>query len=554
MQFGFAHSYDNQSIITSFRTIKVDTTNSPVQKMASKPEISAKKTAKRSRLSIKEKYDLIQDHKRQKSVDELSKTYNCGTTTVYAILKQEKEVVSAFLSSKNTGLKAKSRAPKFEEVDEKVYSWLCQALAKKLPVSGSLLQEKAKEIATELNQLEFKASNGWLEKFKSRHNLTFANICGESNDVEQTPVNDFREKLPEIIAGYDSKDIANCDETGLFFRSIPKKTLYPKGEKCFGGKHSKERLTVLLCCFGDGKFEKPLVIGKAENPRCFKNIRKENLPVVWKANKKAWMTSSIMEEWLIQLNRKMVIQKRNILLFLDNATSHPNLKLSNVKLVFLPPNTTSETQPLDRGIINSFKVHYRSRMLKRFICKMDSVSNVSELIKSVSCLDAIYWIKEAVDKMPNTVVPNCFRKAGFNFNQETLDDDDEENLPLSDLRALLEQIQIGNQQENFDMTVEEFIGFDDDVLTEADNQFELGTSNETEVDNLSDNDDDEIDFETPITHTEALMILDRIKAYACKEGLSSLLTKTAECANLIQDNVCTKKTKQTAIVDYFKKQ
>lgn len=121
------------------------------------------------------------------------------------------------------------------------------------------------------------------------------------------------------------------------------------------------------CCFADGKFEKPLMIGKSQNPRCFKGIKKENLPVSWYANKKAWMTATIMERFLIQLNKKMVIQKRNILLFLDNASSHPNLKLSNIQLVFLSPNTTSETQPLDQGIINAIKVQYRKRVLKRLI-------------------------------------------------------------------------------------------------------------------------------------------------------------------------------------------
>lgn len=527
--------------------------------MSSKPS-GSKSTAKRSRLSIKEKYELIQDYKRKKSVDELTEKYNCGKTTVYDVIKKEKEISEAFLTTQNTDSKAKSRAPKFDKVDEDSYKWLCQALAKKLPVSGVLLQQKAKEIALELNVPEFKASNGWLEKFKTRHNLTFANICGESKDVDQQPVDNFREKLPEIIAGYDPKDIANCDETGLFFRAIPNKTLYPKGEKCFGGKRSKDRLTVLLCCFGDGTFEKPLVIGKAENPRCFKNVRKENFPIVWKSNKKAWMTTRIMEEWLIQLDRKMMIQKRKILLFLDNATCHPNIKLSNIELVFLPPNTTSHTQPLDQGIINSFKVHYRTRMLQRFIWKMDTVSEISELIKCVNCLDAIYWIKEAIDKMPRTVVPNCFRKAGFIFNQNEVVQNDENEL-LSNLRAVMEQIKNANTTNAFDMSVEDFICFDDIIMTEDEREFTMRKDDETQTSNLSDddNDDDDPDDDaraennTAVSHAEALKCLDRIKAYACKEGLELLLNKTAECANLIHDNVFTKQTKQTVMDDYFGK-
>jgi hypothetical protein len=53
---------------------------------------------------------------------------------------------------------------------------------------------------------------------------------------------------------------------------------------------SKERLTVLLCGNMVGEMEKPLETGKAANPRCFKNLKINNLPVIWKDNKKLWMT------------------------------------------------------------------------------------------------------------------------------------------------------------------------------------------------------------------------------------------------------------------------
>lgn len=75
------------------------------------------------------------------------------------------------------------------------------------------------------------------------------------------------------------------------------------------------------------------------------------------------------------------------------------------------------------------------------------------------------------------------------------------------------------------------------------------SDNEVESDGDTDN-----ETEANITHNEALMLLDRIKAYACKEGMADLLSKTADSTNLIQDHICSKKTKQTAIDDYFKRQ
>jgi len=85
---------------------------------------------------------------------------------------------------------------------------------------------------------------------------------------------------------YPKEDVFNMDETGLFYHLMTDKTLSFKGEKCSGGKLSKERLSVALCAnmSGTEKME-PIVIGKYEKPRCFKNVT--NLPCVYEFNKKA---------------------------------------------------------------------------------------------------------------------------------------------------------------------------------------------------------------------------------------------------------------------------
>jgi hypothetical protein len=140
---------------------------------------------------------------------------------------------------------------------------------------------------------------------------------------------------------YRPKNIYNADETGLFFRLPPNKTLSLKADPCNGGKNSKERITVLLACNADGTDKlPPLVIGNSENPRCFKNVRQ--LPTKYVANRKARVPQTIFTDYLRALDAKMSSQNRKILLFLDQCAAHlqDTSFLKNVKVMFFPPNCT----------------------------------------------------------------------------------------------------------------------------------------------------------------------------------------------------------------------
>ena len=51
--------------------------------------------------------------------------------------------------------------------------------------------------------------------------------------------------LPTILSENDLNQIYNANQFGLFYRAQPNKYLHLKNENCFGGKHSKLRLTGL---------------------------------------------------------------------------------------------------------------------------------------------------------------------------------------------------------------------------------------------------------------------------------------------------------------------
>jgi hypothetical protein len=159
----------------------------------------------------------------------------------------------------------------------------------------------------------------------------------------------------------------------------------------------------------------PLVIGKARQPRCFSKIKPVSLPVMYSHKKKAWMNGSLFESRLSKFNAKMKRQKRKVLLFIDNAPSHPDLEFSNVKLKFLPANTTSKSQPMDQGIIQTVKVKFHRRQLRHIISEMEKDKSKcgSELLKNINILQAIYLINRSWQEVETFTIQKCFTKCGF---------------------------------------------------------------------------------------------------------------------------------------------
>ena len=88
-------------------------------------------------------------------------------------------------------------------MNELLFRWFKGARENNIPLSGPVLQEKALDFAKYLNLDEFKASNGWLESWRSRYGIRFFKVCGESANVNLNIVSEFKSILPEIVKDFD---------------------------------------------------------------------------------------------------------------------------------------------------------------------------------------------------------------------------------------------------------------------------------------------------------------------------------------------------------------
>ncbi|XP_068211825.1 tigger transposable element-derived protein 1-like [Palaemon carinicauda] len=131
-----------------------------------------------------------------------------------------------------------------------------------------------------------------------------------------------------VQEGYSPQHVFNWDETVLFLEKLTRRTYTTAEEKRLPG-HNPMR-TGLPLHSGDCKV-KPLLVYHFNTPRAFKThkVTKENLYVLWRANRKAWVRRQLFIEWINvcfgSSGKKYLEEKRHPMkyqLVLDNALAH----------------------------------------------------------------------------------------------------------------------------------------------------------------------------------------------------------------------------------------
>lgn len=202
---------------------------------------------------------------------------------------------------------------------------------------------------------------------------------------------------------------------------LPKKSLASINETSAPGhKMNKERITVLACGNASGTHRLPLMcIGKSKNPRALKNIAPNALPVYYRAQKSAWMSSDLFEEWFHQnfvpsVERFLASKglPRKAILLIDNAPTHPGqLENGDITVRFLPPNVTSLIQPMDQGVLEAFKRHYRGFLIRSILQESESSNkSLTDALKSINMKNVIYWCAQSWEKITSVTLQKSWNK------------------------------------------------------------------------------------------------------------------------------------------------
>lgn len=500
---------------------------------------------------MEQKLNIIEEMKssNEQNFADTARKHGVSRSVISRLWKTRDETLSTAKDFQNLSRKRKNRF-KEEDVDMALDTWLEQKNHQNARINGTILKQKAQQLATEMGH-DFTPSDGWLSRFKERHNITFKREHGEKQCTDFESAQKWRERvIADLLKDYSSDDIFNADETGIYFKGLPDRGFVYRNVQISGGKKQKDRLTVLVCANMSGTEKKKLmVVGKSKSPRGFpSNISK--LPVQYKHSANAWMTSDIFTDFVQSWDKSLRLQGRSIVLLVDNCSAHPNVTgLTCIKLEFLPPNTTATLQPMDQGIIRNFKCHYRAALNNIIISELDSdeQKKASDILPTITVLRAIYIMHDAWSLVTPETIQNCYRNAGFVTNLST---DDMPPSPVSVSGAF-------SPPENIDPAIfEEFLAVDDDAPVTgelSDSEIIQATMErkrprvEVEEESVE---EDEVVIKMP-SSSELLQSLNNIRVFMEFAGLTSQ-TKFDAITRAVQQSV-TVKHKQSSLTDFFSK-
>lgn len=141
-----------------------------------------KQVQKRKSFSAKEKLYALDQLKKGKQQTQLARDLGISESTLRGWKTDEGKLRSLpNILEEETGLQRKRvKLANDNVLDSALYQWFVQARSEGVPISGPILKAQAEKFDRRINgdDSKFKASNGWLDRFKKRHAISQVLVSG----------------------------------------------------------------------------------------------------------------------------------------------------------------------------------------------------------------------------------------------------------------------------------------------------------------------------------------------------------------------------------------
>ncbi|KAH7967958.1 hypothetical protein HPB52_004399 [Rhipicephalus sanguineus] len=167
---------------------------------------------KRKQFSLQEKVDLFKEIDAGKKQIDLCRERGIAPSTLATILKDREKVLKLHRESQLAPTRKRLRLGNFQDVDQAVLTRFKDARLQNVPVSGPMLQEKAREFADALEVTGFDASSGWLFRFRQRNGITWQRLIINLCLKQRTSIN-VRQAVEMLTGAWwnvKMSTISNC--------------------------------------------------------------------------------------------------------------------------------------------------------------------------------------------------------------------------------------------------------------------------------------------------------------------------------------------------------
>ena len=244
------------------------------------------KKAKRTRLTLAQKAEAVHKLQSGPPFSVIMRKFSIGRRTVTKLRSEAPQILQC-VENQSSSLHSKSSRPaQFPIIEERLNEFFIMARALKMPITAAVLQQRALVICESLVKSaaddsdreklrSFVASQGWVSNFVKRWALRSVSLSGEGGSVNGAQVSGYIAALREKLREFDPSCIFNVDETGLFFKLLPRRTYISSFEdkrSVRGTKAmpAKDQITAYIATNSNGVRVPLSIIGTAKKTRCFR--------------------------------------------------------------------------------------------------------------------------------------------------------------------------------------------------------------------------------------------------------------------------------------------
>lgn len=367
------------------------------RRTASKRSIAASRRHGRKLLTLQQKLDVIRRMKEGEKAKSLAAEYDIARTTVWQFRNQESQITD-FISKipENSDGQATNRSsmrrPRVESVEKELRVWMATEQANGNVVNNRELRKMARTIHQQLSgkadddddARAFKASSGWLRRFKRRNGIQVPKPFRMPTPKVETPedVQVHLDLVRKFVGknGIDAERVYTVDKMRLHWRALPLKS----------SPASDDFVEVLLCINSTGTHRLRLALighgggngsggedeAAEQSAMPFRRYCAQKVDVTLDADSFAeWFRNEFVPAVSTSPHRCPTLLLVNA--FSSNVGLHSTLQTddSAVRCVVLSSAAAFVTQPVNLALVKALGCNYRKSLVPTVIANRRLLEN-----------------------------------------------------------------------------------------------------------------------------------------------------------------------------------